>query len=115
MALHDNIKKARKDKHMTQRVLAEAIGKSHNTISDWEKGIHVPDIDSIMDLCIVLGVDANYMLGWNKENNADDKLMLTKALKDHDFLDENDDLSTEELKKLLDFAKANKDFIINKK
>ena len=54
MALCDNIRNSRKNKNMTQKELAEQLGVSHNTISDWESGNHKPDADSIMLLCLSL-------------------------------------------------------------
>lgn len=115
LALNENIKKARLKKKMTQRELGNAIGVSHNAISDWESGNHKPDADTVMSLCKILGVDANYMFDWKDEPLDDEKQSLVDALKKNNFLDENDDISDKDLKKMLDFAKANKDFIIEKK
>lgn len=115
MALNENIKKARIKKGLTQRQLGEAIGVSHNTISDWESGNHKPDADIVMALCKALNVDANYMFDWKDEPLDNERQNMIDTLKKNNFLDENDDLSDKDLKKLLDFAKANKDFLIEKK
>lgn len=115
MALNENIKNARLKKKMTQRELGEAIGVSHNAISDWESGNHKPDADTVIALCKVLDVDANYMLDWEERVATDNvKHALEKVLRENDFFD-GDDLSEENLDKLIKFINANKDFIINKK
>jgi transcriptional regulator with XRE-family HTH domain len=68
-----NIRKARKDKGLTQRELADLIGAKHNSISDWENDKNRPDPDSIELLLGALGVDANTLLGYdNKQNIAKD-------------------------------------------
>lgn len=115
LALNENIKNARLKKKMTQRELGQAIGVSHNAISDWESGNHKPDADTVMALCKVLDVDANYMLDWEEKVAASNvKDVLEKVLRENDFF-EGDDLTEENLDKLIKFINANKDFIINKK
>ena len=114
MALCDNIRNSRKNKNMTQKELAEQLGVSHNTISDWESGNHKPDADSIMLLCKVLGVDANYMLDWEeKKATKNIKSKLKDALKENNVFD-GEDLSEENFDKLMKFIEKNKEFIIDK-
>lgn len=114
MALCDNIRNSRKKKNMTQKELAEKIGVSHNTISDWESGNHKPDADSIMLLCKVLDVDANYMLDWEeKKASYNIKSKLKEALKENNFF-EGEDLTEENFNKLIKFIEKNKEFIIEK-
>lgn len=115
MALNENIKIARKNKKMTQRQLAEKIGVSHNTISDWESGGHKPDADTIMELCKILDVDANFMFDYKEiAATTDIKEKLKEALIKNDFF-KGEDLSEENFDKLLKFIEKNKEFIIDKK
>lgn len=115
MALSDNIRVARKNNNMTQKELASKIGVSHNTISDWESGSHKPDADTIMLLCKVLKVDANFMLDWEeKKTSYNIKEKLKDALKENEFF-EGEDLSEENFDKLMKFIEKNKEFIIDKK
>ena len=48
----------------------------------------------------------------NETSNDDEK--YKKILKDKGLMDENDNINEEDFKKLIDFAVANKDFIIKK-
>ena len=48
---------ARKAKGMTQEALASAAAVTRQTISSWERGRTLPDIDSVRRLSDVLGVD----------------------------------------------------------
>lgn len=115
MALCDNIRNSRKNKHLTQKQLAKKVGVSHNTISDWESGNHKPDADMIMLLCEVLEVDANYMLDIKERQAADNiKQKLKEALVENDFFD-GEDLTEENFDKIVKFIGKNKEFIIDKK
>ena len=44
----------RKERHITQEQLAQEMNVSRTTISRWEKGIMIPDIDTIKRLSQVL-------------------------------------------------------------
>ncbi len=127
MDLGKNIKKARTENNLSQKELADKITtlaaeygyndlKYGNTaISNWENGTSKPDADTIILLCKALNRDANYLLDWDERVAVDNvKSTLEKVLKDNDFFD-GDDLSEENLDKLIKFINANKEFIINKK
>ncbi len=57
------IKQARIDKNMTQMNLADAMGVSYQAVSNWERGNSMPDIAKLGDLCQVLGLSVNELLG----------------------------------------------------
>ena len=61
--LGDRLKQARKVKNLTQRQLADLIGVKHNSISDWEKNLHKPDVDQIKKLCGALEINPNQLYG----------------------------------------------------
>ena len=46
-----NIKKIRKDNHLSQEELAEQLGVSRQAISKWESGVAYPEMDKIIQLC----------------------------------------------------------------
>ena len=60
----ENIKKYRRQKGMTQKELADAIGVSVQAVSKWECGA-TPDISQISLLCAVLGTSADELLNCN--------------------------------------------------
>lgn len=62
------IKEARKQKNLTQKQLADLIGASHNSLSDWENDKNKPDLDTIGMICDVLDITPNYLFG--KEDDA---------------------------------------------
>ena len=66
----EKIRSARKTLGLTQRQLAEKIGVTNTTISNWEKGISRPDADLIQTLCAVLHLQPNDFYGTTEKNNA---------------------------------------------
>ena len=55
--IQKNIVRYRKEAKLTQAELAEKIGISSPTLSSWEQGKSIPDIDKLYELSVVLGVD----------------------------------------------------------
>jgi len=54
------LKEARANAKLSQIELGKELGVGNTTISNWEKGIAKPDIDTIEDICSVLSVSPNY-------------------------------------------------------
>lgn len=53
------IAKCRKEKHLTQLGLAEILGISDRSVSNWENGICLPDASLYRLLCDTLGITIN--------------------------------------------------------
>ena len=64
------IRNARKSLGLTQRQLAEKIGVSNTSISNWEKGLSRPDADLIQKLCDVLQLQPNDFYGTGETKNT---------------------------------------------
>ena len=60
----------RKSKNFTQEQLAEKLGLSKNAISKWERGLNMPDISIMQELCNILDISLNEL--FNGESNASD-------------------------------------------
>ncbi len=52
----------RKELGMTQKQLAEKLGRSDKSVSKWERGICLPDVSVYSDLCLILGISINEFL-----------------------------------------------------
>lgn len=52
----------RKQKNLTQEMLGEKLGVTNKTVSRWETGKYMPDLDTIPDLCNELGITVNELL-----------------------------------------------------
>ena len=59
----ETIRNARKSLGLTQRQLAEQLGVSNTSVSNWEKGLSRPDADLIQKLCTGLHLQPNDIYG----------------------------------------------------
>lgn len=60
--LGNKIAKKRKDLGMTQIDFADKLSVTRQTVSRWESGAVMPDIDKIGDIASILGVSCDYLL-----------------------------------------------------
>jgi len=59
------IAKARRAKNMTQMELADAMSISYQAVSNWERGVSMPDISKLPELSELLGISIDDILGKN--------------------------------------------------
>lgn len=58
-----NIKSARTKMNMTQTNLADEMGVSYQAVSNWERGNSMPDISKLPDLCRILSISFEELVG----------------------------------------------------
>ncbi len=68
-----NIKKVRTEKNLTQDALAEKIHVTRQAISNWETGKTRPDIDSLLTIAEVLGVQMEELIYGEKKEELENK------------------------------------------
>ena len=66
------LKDLRKEKGLTQEQLAETLNVSRRTVSRWETGSNMPDLDLLMEIADLYEVDLREML--NGERKSEDKM-----------------------------------------
>ena len=59
----DNVKKFRKAKNLSQEDFAMRLCVVRRTVSKWEKGFSLPDVQMLLKIAQVLGVSVNELLG----------------------------------------------------
>ncbi len=69
------IRDARIHKNMTQSNLADEMGVSYQAVSNWERGNSLPDIAKYGDLCRILDVSLEYLLGESEDTKTVEKLI----------------------------------------
>lgn len=62
MILGDKIVKLRKQNGWSQEELAERLGISRQSVSKWESGASIPDLDKIIRMSGIFGVSTDYLL-----------------------------------------------------
>ncbi|MBE6725580.1 MAG: helix-turn-helix domain-containing protein [Ruminococcaceae bacterium] len=77
-----NIRKARREKDMTQDTLAERLAVTESAVSQWEVGKTVPDLMLIPALCAVLGVTSDWLLGVNEEKRREEIAEISSRASD---------------------------------
>lgn len=100
MSVGDNIRTARINKGLNQKELAELLTKKginigNTTISNWENGTSKPDPDTIEEICKILDVDGNFILGFSKPENKISELDI--------LFDKNKDILTDDDKEYIKF------------
>lgn len=85
--LGENIKKMRKTKNITQEVLAEYLGVTFQSVSNWERGESYPDITMLPDIARFFNTTIDDLMGMNeniKQQKIDEYLRLYDKLKTKD-------------------------------
>lgn len=60
MQLHEKLKALRTRQHFTQQDIADRLGVTRSTVSNFEIGRRKPEIDVLEKLAAIYGVDLNY-------------------------------------------------------
>lgn len=81
MNIEAYIKKARTEKGMTRKELADSVGVTVNAISNYENGVSMPRIQLLAKILSVLDVDANEMLGVSRSIGSLSKRAIHMARK----------------------------------
>jgi len=63
----ERLKKLRAEREISQAVLARVLKTYQQAIDKWERGIIMPSMDTIMQLCMYFGVTADYLIGLSDE------------------------------------------------
>ena len=77
--LSENLKVLRKQKGFSQEELAVRVNVVRQTVSKWEKGLSVPDADTVIKLGEVFGVSVSELLG-EEIKDAEAKLEVAEQL-----------------------------------
>lgn len=75
MKVAEEIKTARIAKNMTQVNLADLMGVSYQAVSNWERGNSMPDIGKLDELCGILDISFDQLLGSEQQAQKIQKVM----------------------------------------
>jgi transcriptional regulator with XRE-family HTH domain len=79
MEIGKQISRYRKEKHITQEQLGEAVGVTNRTVSKWESGVSLPGVDLIPQIASVLEVSIDQLFGREAKEKSKD---LTQIIRD---------------------------------
>ena len=69
MGLGDHLFRARKNKGLSQEMVAEKLGVSRQTISKWETDETLPDIRQSKNLAVLYGITLDELIDWDGDRN----------------------------------------------
>ena len=95
------LKELRKEKNFTQQQLSEKFNVSNRTVSRWENGYNLPDLDILIELSDFYGVDLREMFDGERKSgkvNCETKETLVKAA---DYVSEETIRYTARVRRLL--------------
>ena len=78
----------RKENGLTQEQLAERIGVTRRTISRWETGSNMPDLDILIELSDLYAVDLREILNGERKSERMDKELKETVLQVADYSNE---------------------------
>lgn len=81
------LKELRKEKGMTQEQLAEYLNVSGRTISRWETGSNMPDLDILIELSDYYDIDIRELLDGERKSEKMNKELKETLLKAADYSD----------------------------
>lgn len=93
----DFLKELRKEKSITQQQFAEMIGVSNRTVSRWETGSNMPDLDLVIIIADYYDVDIREILDGERKSEKMDKETKETILKIADYSNEEKVVFTKRL------------------
>jgi transcriptional regulator with XRE-family HTH domain len=82
------LKDLRKERNITQEQLAEQMNVSRRTVSRWETGSNMPDLDILIEISEYYDVDLREILNGERKDEQMDKEMKETVLMVADFSNE---------------------------
>lgn len=74
------LKELRKEKDLTQEQLAETLNVSRRTVSRWETGANLPDMDLLIEMADLYEVDLRELLNGERKNGKMNEEMKQTVL-----------------------------------
>lgn len=96
----DRLKELRKSKNLKQAEFAAIFNASQGAVGNWESGKRMPDAETLSKIADFFGVSVDYLLC--RENQTTDEQLADVQFA---LYGEEHDLTEEEKKKILEFAK----------
>ena len=93
MEMGKEIRRLRMDRGLTQEALAAALNVTAQTISKWECGNSVPDVQMLPEIAVYFGVTIDQLFAMTPEQQLD---RLENAIDDHGMYDEAEERQLEQ-------------------
>lgn len=116
---NSNVKYLRELNGIPQSKVASDLSIDQSTLAKWENGTRQITLEWAIKLSNYFNIDVGTFISKDLLHNTSFQNPTTneeykQILKSKGLMDENETINDEDFKKLIDFAVANKDFIIKK-
>lgn len=81
MTIHNKLKEARENKHLTQQQVSDTIGITRQAISQWENGKSTPDLETFKALCKLYEISPSSILS-EDEKKEEQPQSMNKTISD---------------------------------
>lgn len=109
------LKNLREKKGLLQKELGDKLNISASTIGMYEQDRRDPDFETLKKIANFFNVTTDYLLDNTNNTDMDEELKekeaLKKLLQKTGFMAGDEDLTDEELERLIEFVNANKKFL----
>ena len=93
----DFLKELRKEKGLTQEELAETLFVTRRTVSRWETGSNLPDLDILIELADFYQVDLRELISSERRSEKMDKELKETVMKVADYSNEERSIFTKRI------------------
>lgn len=113
----ERLKLALENSNISQVRLAQELELTGPAVNRWCNNVTEPDNKTIVKIANILGVSTDYLLGNDVKPNTElekelkEKESLKQLLIKNGYMKKGEDLSNEELERLIKFINTNKEFI----
>lgn len=113
-----NVKYLREKKGISQTKLAKDLNIDTSTLAKWENNTRQITLEWAIKLANYFDMDVGNFISVNQITNTSSKNVSKEEykniLKEKGLINDDDNITEEDAKKLIDFAIANKDYVIKK-
>ncbi|MDE6673383.1 MAG: helix-turn-helix domain-containing protein [Acetatifactor sp.] len=95
------LKELRTEKGLTQEQFAEIVNVSNRTVSRWENGNNMPDLDILIQISDFYGIDLRELLDGERKSEKMNKEMEETVLKAADYTSSEAERYTKRVQRLL--------------
>ena len=104
--LGEKLKELREEKNITQEEMAAFLGIKRQTYSSYERNVSIPDAITLGNIADYLDVTADYLLGRYDSKKSisaiEEAKMLRKKFIEHGIIKNGEDLTPDQLDKIID-------------
>lgn len=110
------LKSLLENKNISQKEFADKLEITEATLSRYINNLIVPKIEVVYEMANLLDVSVDFLIGNERTMSETEELaILRKILQKSGFMENDEDLTDEELDRLMKFVNANKEFLKNDK